>query len=85
MLTTHRTTRSSANYACCSFHAARSDRRKWYASRIARSVGRVFGLAEHPNNMLNPARFARWTPKAAPWVPVSITLGYPKIRHQEIT
>jgi hypothetical protein len=31
--------------------------------------------AKRPNTLLNLARFARWTPKAAPWVPVSITLG----------
>jgi len=30
--------------------------------RIVRPVEREFGFAEHPNNMLNPARFARWTP-----------------------
>jgi len=30
--------------------------------RIVRSVGFVFGFAKHPNTMLNPARFARWTP-----------------------
>jgi entry exclusion lipoprotein TrbK len=24
--------------------------------------------------MFNPARFARWTPKAAPWVPVNINV-----------
>jgi len=35
--------------------------------QIARSVGLVFGFAKHPDNMLNSARFARWTPKAAPW------------------
>jgi hypothetical protein len=34
-----------------------------------------FGFAKRPNTLLNPARFARWTPKATPWVPVSITLG----------
>jgi hypothetical protein len=40
-----------------------------------RSVEREFGFAKRPNTLVNPARFARWTPKAAPWVPVSITLG----------
>jgi hypothetical protein len=29
--------------------------------RIVRSVELVLGLAKRPNNMLNPARFARWT------------------------
>jgi hypothetical protein len=54
--------------------ASHSGKRQWYASRIARSVGLVVGFAEHPNNMLNHARFARWTPKASPWVPVSINV-----------
>jgi len=30
--------------------------------RIARPVEREFGFAKRPNNMLNLARFARWTP-----------------------
>jgi len=29
--------------------------------QIASSVGRCVGFTKHPNNMLNPARFARWT------------------------
>jgi hypothetical protein len=38
---------------------SRSGKQKWYALRIVRSVEREFGFAEHPNNMFNPARFAR--------------------------
>jgi hypothetical protein len=30
--------------------------------QLVRSVELVSGFAEHPNNMLNLARFARWTP-----------------------
>ena len=40
----------------------RSGKRKWYSSRIVRSVERESGFAKHPNKLLNPARFARWTP-----------------------
>jgi len=41
---------------------ALSSERKWYAIQIARPVERESGFAEHPNKLLNPARFARWTP-----------------------
>jgi hypothetical protein len=55
--------------------ASRSGRQMRYSLRIVRSVELVLGLAKHPNNMLNPARSARWTAPLYAGLPVSITLG----------
>ena len=41
---------------------SRSGKRKCYSLRIVRWVERCIGFAKRPNTMLNPARFARWTP-----------------------
>ena len=38
------------------------DKRKWYTSRVVRSVERESGFAKRPNNMFNLAPFGRWTP-----------------------
>jgi len=42
--------------------ASRPGKLRWYPLRVVRSVERESGFAKHPNNMFNPARFARWTP-----------------------
>jgi hypothetical protein len=64
-----------ASAQCLLAVVSHSGKQKRYALRIVRSVGLCPGLAKRPNNMLNPARFARWTAPLYAGLPVSIKLG----------
>ena len=44
---------------CSPAGSSRSGRLRCYPLRLERSIKREFGFAKRPNNMFNPARFAR--------------------------